>query len=174
MKKTLSVAGILLGACLVAFLLVGVFMPRLTYKIVFEVKKPVDLTFRTFMDAGLMGEWMTGFKKMETLSGRPGEIGSRYRFVFNEDGKDMFVDEEVIQMKENEVFAFSMDNEFLDGTGEFRFVEKNGATEVTYLNDTAGKNAVFRSLLALSRSRIKERNQKDFDKLKTLIESKNP
>lgn len=173
MKNILTVVGILTGACIISFLLIGVFMARLDYKIAFEVNKPVDQTFKFFTDATLMGEWMTGFKRMETLSGKPGEVGSKYRLVFAEGDKDVIVDEEVIAMKENELFIFSMDNDFLSGTGEFRFIENNGKTTVTYINDTAGKNIVYKSMLALFRSDIMERNKKDFDKLRTIIESKN-
>ena len=171
MKTFFSIAGVILGACIISFLLIGVFMPRLDYKIKFEVNKPVDQTFKSFMDVTLMGEWMSGFKKMETLSGKPGEVGSKYRFVFAEGDKDVIVDEEVIAMKENEVFAFSMENDFLNGTGEFRFTEKEGKTEITYINDTAGKNIIYKTMLALFRSNIMERNTKDFEKLKLLIEN---
>ncbi len=173
MKKFFSILGVLAGACIVSFLLIGVFMARLDYKIAFEVNKPADQTFKAFMDVTLMSEWMTGFKRMETLSGKPGEVGSKYRLVFAEGDKDVIVDEEVIAMKENELFIFSMDNDFLSGTGEFRFAENNGKTTVTYINDTAGKNIVYKSVLALFRSDIMERNKKDFEKLKTIIESKN-
>ena len=172
MKKILSVIGILLGACVVSFLLIGVFMPRLDYKITFEVNKPVDQTFKVFMDASLAGQWMTGFKRMETLSGKPGEVGSKYRFVFEEGDEEIIVDEEILVMKENEAFAFSMENEMLTGRGEFRFKDKNGSTEITYINDTAGRNIILKSVLAIFRSSIKERNQKDFEKLKAMIESK--
>lgn len=173
MKRFFSILGVLAGACIVSFLLIGVFMARLDYKITFEVNKPADQTFKAFTDANLMAEWMTGFKRMETLSGKPGEVGSKYRLVFAEGDKDVIVDEEVIAMKENELFIFSMDNDFLSGTGEFRFTENNGKTTVTYINDTAGKNIVYKSVLALFRSDIMERNKKDFEKLKTIIESKN-
>lgn len=171
MKTFFSIAGVILGACIISFLLIGVFMPRLDYKIKFEVNKPVDQTFKAFMDVTLMGDWMTGFKKMETLSGKPGEVGSKYRFVFAEGDKDVIVDEEVIAMKENEVFAFSMENDFLNGTGEFRFAEKDGKTEITYINDTAGRNIIYKTMLALFRSNIMERNNRDFEKLKSLIEN---
>lgn len=173
MKRFFSILGVLAGACIVSFLLIGVFMARLDYKIAFEVNKPADQTFKAFMDVTLMSEWMTGFKRMETLSGKPGEVGSKYRLVFAEGDKDVIVDEEVIALEENELFIFSMANDFLSGTGEFRFAENNGKTTVTYINDTAGKNIVYKSLLALFRSDIMERNKKDFEKLKTIIESKN-
>ena len=173
MKRFFSILGVLAGACIVSFLLIGVFMARLDYKIAFEVHKPADQTFKAFMDVTLMSEWMTGFKRMETLSGKPGEVGSKYRLVFAEGDKDVIVDEEVIALEENELFIFSMANDFLSGTGEFRFAENNGKTTVTYINDTAGKNIVYKSLLALFRSDIMERNKKDFEKLKTIIESKN-
>ena len=173
MKRFFSILGVLAGACIVSFLLIGVFMARLDYKIAFEVNKPADQTFKAFMDVTLMSEWMTGFKRMETLSGKPGEVGSKYRLVFAEGDKDVIVDEEVIALEENELFIFSMAIDFLSGTGEFRFAENNGKTTVTYINDTAGKNIVYKSLLALFRSDIMERNKKDFEKLKTIIESKN-
>jgi uncharacterized membrane protein len=172
MKKIFSVIGILLGACVVSFLLIGVFMPRLDYKITFEVNKPLDQTFKVFMDASLAGQWMTGFKRVETLSGKPGEVGSKYRLVFEEGDKEIIVDEEILVMKENEAFAFSMENEALTGRGEFRFKDKNGSTEIIYINDTAGPNIILKSVLALFRSNIMERNKKDFEKLKAIIESK--
>ena len=173
MKNFFSVLGVLAGACIVSFLLIGVFIARLDYKIAFEVNKPVDQTFKAFMDVTRMGEWMTGFKRMETLSGKPGEVGSKYRFIFSEGDKDVIVNEEVIAMKENELFAFSMENDFLSGTGEFRFAENNGKTTVTYINNTKGRNIIYKSILALYRSSIMERNKKDFQKLKTIIESSN-
>ncbi|MBL7995576.1 SRPBCC family protein [bacterium] len=171
MKTFFSIAGVILGACIISFLLIGFFMPRLDYKIKFEVDQPVEQTFKAFMDVTLMGQWMTGFKRVETLSGKPGEVGSKYRLVFAEGDGDVIVDEEVIAVKENELFIFSMENDFLSGTGEFRFAEKEGKTEITYINDTAGKNIIYKTMLALFRSNIMERNTKDFEKLKLLIEN---
>ncbi len=114
---------------------------------------------------------MSSLKYYE-ISGEVGKIQTKIKLTFDENGEEVSVHEEILAVEPNRYFRFSIDNEVLSGFGEFRLEPKDSATLVTYKNDTQGKNLFWRSMLAIFRTTIEEKNQTDFEKLKVYIEKK--
>ncbi len=170
LKKLLIGLGLILGACIVSFLLIAWFMPRLDYKLSFTIHKPIDQVFVAFLDIDLMKDYMANLKSIEMLHGKPGEVGTKFRLTFEENGDHVFVEEEIIAVEPNKYLKFSMDNKVLEGFGEFKLAAKDSTTSVTYINNVRGKNIFWKSILALARSTIIERTQNDFDRFKAIIE----
>lgn len=155
----------------IAFLLIGVFVPRFSYISEVDVDAPVDQAFAIFSNPSWMSEWMEGFKSIENLSGAPNEVGSRWKLVVEQEGERMELIEEVTAYKANELFAFTLDAEPLTSEVEIRFIPLDSTTtKITAVTSVRGKNILWRSLLPMFKSRMREQSQESYDKLKTVIE----
>ena len=108
---------------------------------------------------------------METISGNPGEVGSKYRMIFVENGEEMVIMEEVTAFQENELFAFTLDADPLISDVEVKFRGNESKTEITATNHVEGKNLLWKSMLRIMKSMIANRGQEQYDKLKEIIES---
>ncbi|MBX7150937.1 SRPBCC family protein [bacterium] len=173
MKKIFIIISAIIGVALVIFFSLGVANPKLTFTVSVQIDQPITVVWEKFADENNMQHWMQGFKKIENVSGNPGEVGSKFRLTFDENGEEVYVDEELLVLAEKEKFAFSMDNEVLNGKGEFTFkaIDSN-RTEMIYHNESEGKGLFWKSLLFLAQQQIIERNQNNFSAFKNFSESK--
>lgn len=170
MKILKVILGIVVGL-VVVFFAVGIFAPSFTYENKVEVNAPVEKAWAIFTDESRMGDWLTGFQSIETINGNPGEVGSKYRMVFVENGEEMVITEEVTAYRENELFAFTLDADPLISDVEVKFTGNDERTEIIATNLVEGKNLVWKSLLRLMKSMLANRGQEQYDKLKEIIES---
>jgi len=150
--------------------MVGFFMPWVQFEIHVEVDKPVNQTFAVFNDVLRMKDWLHNFKSIETLSGKPNEIGSKYKLVVNDDGKDFEMTEVMTGFRENEYFAFRLENEVLTNDVETRFTWEGQKTEIVTKNKIIGKNIFWKSLFPFFKSTFREHTEGDFIRLKELVE----
>ena len=108
---------------------------------------------------------------METISGNPGEVGSKYRMIFVENGDEMVIMEEVTAFQEKNLFGFTLDADPLISDVEVKFTGDESKTEITATIHVEGKNLLWKSRLRLMKSMIANRGQRQYDKLKEIIES---
>lgn len=154
-----------------AFFAVGIFAPSFTYENKVEVNAPVEKAWAIFTDESRMADWLTGLQSVETISGNPGEVGSKYQMVFIENGEEMVMKEEVTAFQENQLFAFTLDADPLISEVEVKFTGDESKTEITATSFIKGKNLFWKSTLRLMKSMVVNRGQEQYDKLKEIIES---
>jgi uncharacterized protein YndB with AHSA1/START domain len=171
-KAVKLIASLLLGLVL-AFLLIGFFIPQVEFHSSIDVNAPVDQAFAVYTDESLMGEWLTGFVSIENISGAPLEVGSRWRLVFKGDGgEEIEMIEEVTDYEPLRHFGFvsESDDVFVDAHTRF-FSDGGGGTRIEGSSQLSGKTVFMRSLLPLFKSQMQQRQDQDFEKLRELIES---
>ena len=164
------VAGIL-ALLLVAFFMVGVFVPTFTYESRISVNKPAAHAFAVFMDDNKRADWMTGFKSIEIISGNRGEVGSKYKLAIEENGELREMEETITAFKENELFAFKLINDVMFVDAEITFVESHGQTTITASNLVEGRNWIWKSLLGLFKGNISNQSQEMYENLQHVIEA---
>jgi uncharacterized membrane protein len=135
------------------------------------VERPVGEVYEKFMDPNNMGKWISGLKSVETIEGAPETIGSKYRFRFDERGREIEMLETVTSIKRNEEYSFDMDMNELSGHVSVRFLPKGSLTEIRTRNDYNAKKLVWRMMLPFMKSQMAKRQTTDYLKLKNLIES---
>jgi len=168
LKYILGIAAILV----LAFLTLGLFTPELNYETLTEIDAPLEHAFAVFTDGDRSSEWLVGLKSIENISGQEFEVGSMWRLTFEQDGEVMVMTEEVTAYKENEVFAFTIDSDVLIADVEIRFIPLDSTrTKIVATSTSVGKNILWRSMLAIVKSDIIERDQENYNRLKQLIES---
>ncbi len=157
----------------VIFVLIGVFIPSFSYKNKVSVKASLNKTFAMFNDETRMGEWLTGFRSIETISGNRNEVGSKYRLVVFGHDEEIVMTEEMTAFKENELFAFNLDNDVMLADVEIKFSGDSTRSEIRANTVVHGKNMFWKSLLPLFKSNMTKQSQTDYEKLKTIIETDN-
>ena len=95
-------------------------------------------------------------------------------WFFVERGEEMVMTEEVTAFKENELFAFKLENDVMFVDAQVTFAETDGQTGITATHVVRGRNAFWRSLLPLFKSSIERRGEENFAKLKAVIEAAEP
>jgi hypothetical protein len=153
------------------FILTGLLFPKIHFESRIEVTKPVDKAFFTFLDINRMGEWLTGFKKIEYLSGMPNTPGSKFKLIFVINDKEIVAIQEVSDFKWNKVFAFTLENKMMKVNTRTEFIEKDKSTEIVSTNVVQGRGILWKFLVPFMKSGLKKQSQEDFDRLKKVIES---
>ena len=157
----------------VIFVLIGVFVPSFSYQNNVSVQAPLNKTFTVFNDETRMGEWLTGFRSIETIRGKRNDVGSKNRLVVFGHGKEIVMTEEMTAFKENELFAFNLDNDVMLADVDIKFSGDSTRSEIRVNTVVHGKNMFWKSLLPLFKSNMTKQSQADYEKLKTIIETDN-
>jgi len=169
--KLLKWAGIVVAGLLLLFGLAVLFAPAVQYETRVVVDRPVDACWRVFADDSRMGEWLTGFKSIETISGEPHQAGSRFRLTFEEDGQQIVFEEEVLVWKEEEEFSFRLEHAMMDSDNTIRFSDLgDGRTEIVSTSEVRG-HPLFKPVLPLMKGSFVERNEQTYERLKAMIEA---
>lgn len=169
--KLLKYAGLTVAVLAGIFLSIGFFVPSFSYESRIEVNAPLAQAFAVFNDPSRMGEWMSGFKSIETISGNPNEVGSRYRLVIVENGEEMVTIEEMTAFQKNERFGFRRISDALIAKVEIRFTDQDGRTVITDVTRVEGRNFLWKSLLPLFKSMMVDKAHENYGRLKQVIES---
>jgi hypothetical protein len=156
----------------IVFVLIGVFIPDVTYLTQIVVDRPVNHSFLIFTNVNRMADWIPGFKEIETIKSVPGHVGSKYRLVFETEGEEIEMIEELTAYKENELFAFILSNEVILSEVEISFnaISEN-ETEITALTRARGQNWFWRSVFPFFKSYFKEQTEQQYNTLKQIIEN---
>ena len=156
---------------LILFFSIGLIKPTVSYENEVMIERPVDKSFMVFTDVSKMGEWLTGFKKMERIKGLPTLPGSLIRMTMEMNGKEISVTQEVIDFKWNKLFSFRLHHESMTIDCEYTFVSSEMNSEIHSIMIVEGKNLFWRSINLFIKRKMKKQNQDDLDKLKALIEA---
>ena len=160
---------------IIAFLAIGFFTPTVSYGREIEVSKTIEEASAVQQDETKLGEWLDGFKSIEHLSGKVGEVGSKYKVtVIPEPDADEFImTETIISKKENDHMTLNMDSDMMVFDQTTYFSERNGKTVIKTDSKVNGKGMMMRSMFALMSmgGMFQQKEVENIERLKTVIES---
>ena len=136
-----------------------------------QIKASAERVWGVFTNSELTSQWLTGLKSSETISGRPLEVGSKHRMVFDEKGKDMVLIETVTNVQENREYAFSMSHESMSSLNKVQLFENDGQTEILQSVEIKPRSFMFKLFMPFMKGTMKKRMNGDLVKLKNLIEN---
>lgn len=173
LKKIIFILLGIIGTFIISFIAIGLIKPTYEGGITVTVNAPVSTTFAVFNDTANMRKWMDNFKRIENISGNQNQVGSKWKLVYDENGRDLVMTETVTAFEQDKLFAFDMEDEYYKMHIEIRFEEKDGKTIITQVDKGEGKNIPARSFVAImgSLGLMQKQQQGMYNKLKTLIEN---
>lgn len=169
-KILLGLVGIVL-LLVVGFLAIGFIYPTLTTETRVTINKPRTVVWKYFTDQNTLKEWLPNVKSIENISGEPMTAGSKFKMTFEENGSEIVMTETMTEVKENEVFAFILENEVMKANDRITFIDKGDKTEIVENNTFEGGNIFWRSLFALMKSGFEKNSAESYQRLKTNIEN---
>jgi len=135
-----------------------------------RVNKPVGHTFRLFLDEEMMAHWISGFKEIQILQGKPRKAESFYRMMIHFDGEDVLIYQKLLEVEHNKRLLVQMEHpEFLTYS-EISFKRVGRATQVFCEVNIEGKNLKMKLAMPLVKSILESRNENDYMIFKKVAE----
>jgi len=174
MKILKLLAGLILFLVIV-FFAVGFVKPNVSYGYEIEVNKSVKEAWAVHQDESKLNEWLDGFKSIELISGKKGEVGSQYKVIVNpgEGQPDFEMIETITDFKEYEFVDLDFDSDMMVFEQRTTFSENGSNTKVRTESKVKGKGAIMKSMFALMEifgSSFQGQEAKNVEALKKVIE----
>ena len=134
------------------------------------MNKPPAEVWEKFSNTDNLDKWIEGFKSIETISGEPNQVGSKYKIVIEEDGQRFEATETVKEVVENEKFAFDLESDMAKSEVEYTMVNKGLSTEVTEKITFTGKGILWQALFYWMQSSMKEKSKGNLERFKKFAE----
>jgi len=170
-KKIIFILLGIIAAAIIGFIVIGFVKPTYEGTVTVTVNAPVSKTFAVFNDTTNMSKWMNTFKSIKNISGEKNEVGSKWELRYDENGRELVINETVTAFEQDKLFAFDMEDEFAKFHVEIRFEEVNGQTIIWQTSTGAGKGMAAKSMIAIMSGGIQKQQQEMYEKLKTLVEN---
>lgn len=170
-KKILLITFVVLFLAVAIFLLLGFLNPSFSYETRVTIDRSREDVWRLFNDETKMGDWLVGFKSIETISGERNTVGSKYRVHFSQDGREFEMIEEMKEFHPPDTFAFRLDSDFFADDVRVTFNDLGGKTEVVLAERATGNNILRKSLLYWMRSHFTTGARNNLDNLKKYVEA---
>ncbi len=136
------------------------------------INKPVVMVWNFFDNPDKMGLWLTDFKRFEHVSGMRGHIGSKSRHVYNQNGKELVLDEEVTARQKYHHFAGKLTHQTMTADIDVVFNDlHDGRTQLDICNDISFNSFFQKLMLPLASAKIRKRQEGDYQRLKAAIEA---
>lgn len=174
--KILKYLFFIIVGLIVAFFLLGLVKPTVEYGHEITVDKPLKEAWAVHHDETRLGEWLEGFKSIELIEGRSGEVGSKYKVIVNPgEGEDDFeMTETIVSKKDFDHMGLSFDSDMMQFDQTTSFSEANGKTTIKTDSKVSGKGMVMRSMFAMMEmvgGMFQKQEVKNINKLKEVIEA---
>lgn len=160
---------------IVLFFAMGVFFPSVHYGHEIIVSKSIQEAWNVQQDERKYDQWLEGFKSIDLISGKAGEVGSQYKVVVKPeaDQPDFVMLETVVSRKDFDHISLSFDSDMMLFEQTTSFSEKEGKTSVKTTSKVSGKGMMMRSMFAVMElfgGSFQKQEVKNIEALKKVIE----
>jgi carbon monoxide dehydrogenase subunit G len=136
------------------------------------INKPIKEVWQFFENPDNLKLWLSGFQKVEQVSGIPGTAGAKAKHYFLERGKELVLEEEITEVIPEKKFAGTLGSSMMVNTVTNYFNDLgNGQTEITLSSDTQFKGFLWKQIGPLMKGEFKKRQEKDLQTLKQVLEN---
>lgn len=140
-----------------------------------DINAPADKVFYWMDDSQRLMQWMDGVVENEDLEVTPDKVGSTFRQVYDENGKQMEGHGKVTEYKENKRLRVAIDYGMFELDVLYLLDENHGITTVTQTSDTKFKGFFMKIfgwvMCKFMQGKATECLDKSFAKLKEFSES---
>ena len=135
------------------------------------INKPIREVWAFFKDPDNLKLWLGGFQRFEQVSGTPGTVGAKAKHYFIERGKELVLDEEIIEVIPEKKFLGTLGSPMMVNTVTNYFNDLgNNQTEYSLSSDTQFKGFLWKQIGPLMKGEFKKRQENDLQKLKQVLE----
>lgn len=136
------------------------------------INKPVNEVWDFFQDPDNLRLWLSGFQRVEHISGTPGTTGAKAKHYFLEKGKELVLDEEIMEVIPQKKLTGTLGSSMMVNTVTNYFNDLgNNQTEYSLSSDTQFKGFFWKQVGPLMKGEFKKRQESDLQRLKQVLES---
>ena len=136
------------------------------------IDRPIKEVWEFFKDPDNLKLWLGGFQRFEQVSGTPGTVGAKAKHYFLERGKELVLEEEIIEVISQKKFQGTLGSPMMVNTVTNYFNDLgNDQTECSLSSDTQFKGFFWKQVGPLMKGEFKKRQENDLQKLKQVLES---
>jgi hypothetical protein len=117
---------------------------------------------------------MGALVESEALTDGPPALGSRYRDVFEEHGRRIELEAELVEVDEPDALVVRLASDLFDATISQRLEPAEGGTRLTAVIETTYRKLAVRVLASVLTRQAQTRLERDLASLKELVESGAP
>lgn len=173
--KILKIILLIVLLIIIAFFLIGLVKPTVSYGHEITVNKPLNEAWAVQQDESKFNQWLEGFQSINLIEGKKGEVGSKYKIIVKPEGQPDFEMIETLQsIKEMDHITLQMDSDMMIFDQTTSFKENGGKVVIKTDSKVTGKGLTMKSMFALMEmfgGMFQKQEEKNIEALKTVIES---
>ncbi len=136
-----------------------------------SVNKPLYKTFEMFLDEHLMGQWVSGFQKIELIRGEPKKQHSKYIMTLVHDNRPVAVTQELVEIIDNQFLYFRMEHPDIITYSEINFHSVSvDVTNIHCISKIHGKGFKTKIMMPVVKTILESRQQRDYNLFRSLVE----
>ena len=122
------------------------------------INKSIKEVWEFFKNPDNLKLWLGGFQRFEQVSGTPGTVGAKAKHYFIERGKELVLDEEIIEVIPEKKFLGTLGSPMMVNTVTNYFNDLgNDQTEYALSSDTQFKGFLWKQIGPLMKGEFKKR-----------------
>lgn len=170
MKRILKILGGLLLLLMIVFFATGLVVKETTYQVSVTIDKPVEEVFKVFNNQSKLKDWIPSVKVFEPIEEKEGKVGSTYRMVVDNQGKDFEMTERITVFEENKRVGLEFDAQGMFKTDDIIFTSSGTSTTITNNASCRGTTYLTKCMFPYFKSAFIKTDQASLDNFKTMVE----
>lgn len=168
--KILKILGAAVVLLIAAFLIMGIAVPTYEYGSSIIVHRPQQHCWENFHDTSNMKSWNAGFVSLKLKKGEYKKVGSIYELVMEDKNERMVMTETIMQIDSPREISYLLTNDVLESQFSYTFEAQGDSTKIESHYKVTGNNILWRSILYLSKSYLKDTSEAQLRAFKKHIE----
>ena len=142
------------------------------FKLKLTIEKPLADVWNIFADAENLKKWQPTLKKIDVISGTPGQTGSVSKLIYEESEREFSLTEKIIHREKPHRLYSSYENEFAHNTDRNTFTELDPDKTLWDLEtEYKFKTLIMKITGTLMKRNFVRRAYRDMERFKEFAES---
>lgn len=143
----------------------------MTFRSEIEIARSLDVVWEAFTNRSLMNRWQATLRGVEPISGRPFEVGAVTRLTYREAGRDVLIDETVIESEKPTTLVCALTSSMMTSTMGNRFSSTMGGQTRWVVDCEIHFRGLWKLMGLFGKRIIVSKTTEDMARFKQLVES---